>query len=459
MAVLALLMAGTSWAVASWVSVWLVPPYLILMALLLFPTAGRPQGDPGEADEEASNPLRPARSGEDLDDPDSPSDASASAGSAEDGSEQGTASGPTKARRGKARAKKARPIPEPMEATWVQVAPGKFVRVEASEGSSPAGPHSPVGVPVGPSTTPQPQESDGAGPLERPEGRRSDEAPQGAEADPRPEACLEGPDLAGGPIEDAGPAFDPVERPEGDPIGGVESGSSPALGGDETAGSPGIVEGTSAADGNTPQAGESFEEPEAAGPDVVLGAVDDRAGLEPEGGGWEVEDEPSSSTEDLEPTEWPTLADVPPEDADEWGATLEGTDPTETPVDETDLDDAGPFEDVEPHDPGASRDADPFETGALPEPSRGSPRWPWRLAPRAGTRVGPPPRAFDRQAPPRRPVRSHESSRRPPDPRRLTRRGFGRSRQITRTFPPRSPPGGRAGRGRPFSSQNQKSWI
>ena len=91
MAVLALLMAGTSWAVASWVSAWLVPPYLILMAVLLFPSAGRPEGDPGEAESEKSNSLRPAHSGEDLDDPDVPSGGSASAEPSEDGSEQGTA--------------------------------------------------------------------------------------------------------------------------------------------------------------------------------------------------------------------------------------------------------------------------------------------------------------------------------------------------------------------------------
>ena len=48
MAMLALLMAGTSWAVASWVSTWLVLPYLILMALLLSPSTstGSRQGDP-----------------------------------------------------------------------------------------------------------------------------------------------------------------------------------------------------------------------------------------------------------------------------------------------------------------------------------------------------------------------------------------------------------------------------
>jgi hypothetical protein len=434
--VLALLMAGTCWAVASWVSAWLVPPYLILMALLLFPSTGRPQGVPGEADRDASDPLRPAQPGEGLDDPDSPPDASAP----EDGSEQATSSSPVKGRRGKGRAKKARPVPGPTEATWVQVAPGKFVRVEAPQGQAEAGPHELVGVPVEVAATPQMPENDEGNALEEAEGRGPDEAPPGAELTPLSEASREEPDHLEETAEDAEPASEFVGGPEGEPIGGVESESSTAFEGDERAGSPGFNGGPSTADGNAPEAEGPYEDLEARWPAARLEAVDEWAEAGPVGEMSGVGGERSPSTEDLEPTGPPSLADVPPEEVDEWGETFHGPDPTETPVDETDLDDAGPFEDDPHHLDAPPTDADSPGTavppGTLPVPSW----WPWRFVPRAGTRVGHPPREIDREATPRRPVRSTGSSRRPHDPRRLTRRGAGRPRQITRTFPPRSPP-------------------
>jgi hypothetical protein len=403
---LALLLAGTSWAVASWVSPWLVLPYLILMALLLFPSTGRHQGAPGSegSGSEALDNSRPARRLEGSDDPDFPSETSDSSGPPEDGSEseQAASSKPLKARRGKGRVKKAKLQPDLItEATWVQVAPGKFVRVEAADDSTgQAGPHSRVGTPVEPPATPQRLEFEG------------DEAP------PEEPSPLEG------PIEDAGPAFDPVEGPEGDPTGDVKSGSSTDLFEEsETAGSPGIIEETSATDGNAPQAEGSLEGLEARSPDVRFEAVED-------------------------------LTDVRLEDADERGATLEGTDPTETPVDETDLDDAGPVE-VALRELEFSRDADLSATETLPEPSIGPSCWPWRLASVAQTRVGHhPPRSIARKSPPGRPLRSRQGARRPPDPRRLERQGLGRPRQIHRTLPPRSPPAGRALRGRTLASRN-----
>ncbi len=167
-AVLALLIAGTSWAVASWVSAWLVLPYLILMALILSPSAARPQGEP---DEEASDdPTRQSAQPIDgSDDPEPASDTPASAEGSEAGSEQGTSATPTKGRRGKGRARKAKPLPEvPTEATWVQVAPGKFVRVEGPDNPAEAGPHEPVGVPVEVPVTPQASEVErGANPRRR----------------------------------------------------------------------------------------------------------------------------------------------------------------------------------------------------------------------------------------------------------------------------------------------------
>jgi hypothetical protein len=444
-------MAGTSWAVASWVSPWLVLPYLILMALLLFPSTGRPPGEPASGGSDASDPLRSARPAEGLDDPDTLSDGPDSSGLPEEGSEQAASSKPARARRGKGRVKKARPAPEPAEATWVQVAPGKFVRVEAAdESKGQAGPHSRVGDPVEVPTTPQRlEEFEEGDPSDRAEGQAEDEAPQGDESDARSEFPTGESSPFEGPIEDAGAAFEPIEGPEGDLTEDVESAASTAFVEEgETAGSSGTFEGTSAADGNAPRAEGSFESPEARTPDIPFEeAVEDRPRVETVEG-YPVEDDLSSPLEDPEPDSPGAFADVPPEETDERGATLEGTDPTETPVDETDLDDAGPNE-VDPLELESSRDADLSATGPLPRPSSGPSCWPWRLSPGPRTRVGhAPPRSIVRTPPPGRPVRSRRGARRPRDPRRLGRRGLARPRQVDRTFPPRSPPAGRAGRRR-----------
>ena len=400
MAVLALLMAGTSWAVASWVSAWLVPPYLILMALILSPSSARPQGESAEGGSDPST-LRPASPGEGSDGPEPLADDPASAGSPEAGSEQGTSTTPTRGRRGKGRARKAKPLPEPTEATWVQVAPGKFVRVEGAESPAEAGPHEPAGVPVEVPVTPQASEFD------------------------------EGNALVEEPAEDAELAIDPVDGPEGDPDGGVESESPTALKVDETGGSSGVFEGLTA-----------IERPDTDRLDVALEAFDDRGWAEPEGEGLEDSDDSSTEPEEPDPTEGLVLADVPPEEVDEEGATVEEADPTEITVDETAFDDAGPIAEV-PSDLESPpvEDADSPETETFRGASLGSTWCLRRLAPRAGTRVGHAPRrAFGHESPPRRPVRSPGSARRLLDPRRPSRRGSGRPRQITRTFPPRSPP-------------------
>ena len=409
-AVLALLMAGTSWAVASWVSPWLVPPYLILMALLLSPGSARPPGDRARTGSDSSGRDRPARPGDladdDIDDDDddgneTSSDGPASAGPSEDGSEpeSGSGGGPAskspKARRGKARVKKARAIPEPTEATWLQVAPGKFVRVEASEGSSgPAGPHTSLGVPAEVPATPQPSESDDPAPSEAPEGLDPIEEPPGDSAEPGPEARPgEGPGIVGGPVE---------EPREADPTGEVESEPPGDRAGDETAGPSRTFEAAEAVDGITPQAEAPFEGPETTG--LALSEPPEASGGR------------ERVVEDWTPS---PLADVPPEPADDRGAPLEGIDPTETAVDETVLDDADPCEGAAPPPLDSSRDADPSETEPLTSAPPGTPppRWPWRLAPRARTRVGHPPlRSIGRESPPRRPLRSSGAARRPPDP-------------------------------------------
>ena len=232
---LALLIAGTSWAVASWVSAWLVPPYLILMALILSPSTpnstGRHQREPASEGLESSDNLRPASTGRE-----------ASTTPILDGwpglvrelrkttgRSRAPRRSPPRARRGKARAKKAKPLPELAEATWVQVAPGKFVRVEAADGSTgQAGPHSPVGVPVprSPTTTTSGIRGKARTLRSGPKARPEDEATPAPESEARPEVPIEGLDPLEGPIEDAGPAFDPVEGPEGDPTGAFESGPS-----------------------------------------------------------------------------------------------------------------------------------------------------------------------------------------------------------------------------------------
>lgn len=120
-AVLAVLIALTSLAVGATTSPWLVPPYLAAMAWLLLTPGSQtpavapssPAGRAGEADDEPTTESEPVAVPE---------------------AEPTTAEAPAKPKK-KARSKakpKAPPVPEapPMMATWVQVAPGKFVRVE-----------------------------------------------------------------------------------------------------------------------------------------------------------------------------------------------------------------------------------------------------------------------------------------------------------------------------------------
>ena len=368
-AVLSLLMAATSWAVWSWVSPWLVLPYLILMALLLSPSpAGRPQGDRVEDGADASTgPATPSEPSASADGPSDNPDPSAAATVA-----------PTRGKRGKGRSKKAKaPGEPPAEATWLQVAPGKFIRVEAPSPSAEAGPHEPfAGIPTEAEATPdpssEPDQAEAAGTTEGPDS----------------------PDLAPDPES-------PVNRAEED---------------------------------STPLEGVGSDREERTS----------------------VED--STSSTDLPDPADPTnsaLAVVLTEEADEeeWEESRAGADPTETTVDETDFDDAGPSLDPFPStlDAQSDLDLDPDAEdpepaplpGALPGPSR----WPHQMAPRPWTRVGQPPRSVDRDSPPRRIARSTGAPRRSPRPRHLARLGLGRPRQITRSFPPRSPPGRRDGRG------------
>ncbi|WP_435011335.1 hypothetical protein P12x_002642 [Tundrisphaera lichenicola] len=513
--VLALLMAGTSWVVASWVSAWLVPPYLILMALILLPSSGRPRGGPAEVGPDSADTLGPGLPVEDSAGRATPETSPASA-EASVGTDRAADSPPTRGRRGKGRARKAKQAVEPIEATWIEVAPGKFVRSEGPRSSAEAGPHDPMGVPVEAPSTPQPPQADEANPLDRAEAPGSDEASPDVESARPAEALAEEPSFVGAePAEDALPDSDPVGNPEGNPAGEVlASGSTATSEFAEGSESSGIEGCPSAADGIAPQVeGASFET-EAAHPEADFEAEVDRNWSESEVEGSEPGDAPafedlapsppiesidlaaeavdpsesapsessgfeegpmvrarlpepevpieaidptgsdegeaaevpeaieSSELPDPEPTDWTSLADVATEIVDESMESFEGEDPTEIAVDETVLDDAGTFD-----GPGDEPDETPAEAlldpEALPGVPGGSAWWPRRIAPRARTRDGHDRRATSNLPPHRRLVRSRGPAHRPPDPRRITRRGAGRPRQITRTFPPRSPPGTR----------------
>ena len=157
---LLVLVAGTCWAVAALVSVWLVPPYLVALGWILFPTAGstlrprrvgRDQAVPTNSP--VPDPARDQPDGAGGDDPTSRTAASpaleADAGGpglAPDSSGATTAT-TAKPKRARSRARKAKPTIEAVEvapATWIEVGPGKFVRVETPPESviaSANGPH------------------------------------------------------------------------------------------------------------------------------------------------------------------------------------------------------------------------------------------------------------------------------------------------------------------------------
>jgi hypothetical protein len=394
---LALLMAGTSWAIAECASIWLVPPYLLLMAWLLFPSTSRASGSADQLEQGTSDSPQPSQAVEASDRSEALRDDPASAGSVVDGLEPAGTSSPTKPRRGKGRSKKAKPpVVELPEATWIQVAPGKFVRVEVSEASNPAGPH---GSPSGP------VESDAPPPLSDRE-----------ESD---------------------------ERQNDEPTRLVESGSSPLAEESVEAGSAGSFEGPSAVDGNAPQAEGSIEATDSGWLEPSTAASDDQAEAEPSALLAEDADEPSTMSEAFEPAGSPPLTDVRIEEPNEWGEPLAEADPTETPVDEADFDDAGPSSEDLTHELNASTvDTDESETEPTTGSSTGSHRWPERLARRVMNRGGHPSRTLGRTPTSRRPVRSSGPTRRPTSSRRQGRREPGRPRRITRAFPPRSPPFG-----------------
>jgi hypothetical protein len=170
------LVAATSLTVAVFASEWLVPPYLVLMGLIL----GVPKGlrlptslskglrarlttrkgrwadstdlaNPSSKDGLASGFERSQTlDDEHGSDPEALAHAAEAAGDAFEGEPNGSSgSSPTepgselsavKSRRGKGRGRKGKAVPqsESAGATWVRVGPGKFVRIDASSAAPPA---------------------------------------------------------------------------------------------------------------------------------------------------------------------------------------------------------------------------------------------------------------------------------------------------------------------------------
>lgn len=145
-AALGALVLATSLAVASYASPWLVPPYLALMAWLLWPSFDRracaadaagpealePLGDVGPAEGCAESPTP---SWDDAT-PSEPAEDPAAAASAD----SATATTALKTKRGRSRGRKARPataVEPATHVTWIRVGPGKFVRVEGADATVP----------------------------------------------------------------------------------------------------------------------------------------------------------------------------------------------------------------------------------------------------------------------------------------------------------------------------------
>lgn len=136
--VLGVLTAITSLAVASYASVWLVPPYLVVIALIVGPpTSRRPAGfrhgsieagEPGSTTE-ATNTTSAHAEAEDA------------SSEAESDQERSFDTSLLEAKRARSRRRKAKPgsEAEPTSAMWVRVGPGKFVRADSASSLATSG--------------------------------------------------------------------------------------------------------------------------------------------------------------------------------------------------------------------------------------------------------------------------------------------------------------------------------
>ena len=508
-AVLVLLVAATSWVVAWSVTPWLVPPYLLLMIMLLSPSAGSRKGTPstpksgpsdandrpvvGDGGLEARPPsdLDPGSGGTSA----TGSDPASGGATGEDPRGASPATGTAtavKGRRGKGRARKPKAAVEPLEATWMEVAPGKFVRVEAADADGGlVGPHALVRGPAGLEEAEAEEVEDGDAPADL------DLPVEAPGSDPAVESVFEsrGATPPHGPPD---PEWSVVLDERAHAIDGDTPQADGNLEGSE------LEERAHAIDGDTPQAdgklGESDrlepeEQPE--GVDQEPGPLEESLTIEAaEGEGealvadptpesFEMAEEPptigeaegegpalvaEAPPETLEVAEGPSslppevakeLIEGPSEPEADRAATPEATVPATAaemvaaesapePGEALEVDSIVDVPPPDDEDASTARQGSRDSQGA--RGSQGIPRlpalWPRGLKPGHIPRVATAARSSRNEVPPGRPIRSHGSSRRPPDPRRLSRRGGGRPRQITRTLPPRSPPseGWRSGR-------------
>ncbi len=372
------LVLGTSAAVAA-VAWWLVPPYLALMALLLLEPAGRRVS--------ATNPAGPRSASSGASALGGATDPAESAGSGDPSASTGDAPAHKAKRAGKGRgSRKAKAVIEPVPAAWLQVAPGKFVRVEPGSPTGESGPHSTL-PPGTPPTPPSPAEAEAVPELDAPDRPTADLGPHDAPT----EAALEYPHLETTPAEGLAPEGprDPEPAVVGWPLADDARAESSAFDRDVT-----LDPGTRPVPG-APSVGEAAADPIR---DPEASATDDpdhAAGTQPEAA---VDGPVVALAEEV-------AADVDPQAADE--SPVESIDVTDECLDE-------------PGDPSRGHLTDAIGASypggaAAPWSGRGvSPLW--------------------------RYVRSTRVPHCPNGLRLRSKRGDGRPHQFVRTFPPRSPP-------------------
>ena len=463
---LLILVGATCWVVADLASVWLVPPYLGAVALILWPSprairrrGGAPWSDaaavaharstdPDRAfeDDLAAGGLADGANSAAL--PGATGSAAGGATASDSDGDAGPATATAKAKRGRGRPRKAtRPSAEPIEvveATWVEVGPGKFVRAEGpSVGGLVAGLHLAVEPATVAPTEPDPSAAEGA-------------TPAAAEAEPTGSAPAVDPEaLPGlGFIFRYHPAASPPPSVTADPPVEVAPSSreSPAPSADAPAS---LAAESWTRPAAVPLAAEFVPEP------APAAATAD--GIAPQVAGsdeWVADDEPTD--EDAAPAPdldlagdagWPATEPVeqpcPPE-FDPWDAADE---PAADFLEPTDAFDPGlsarwaAADAAEPVmiDEAPSRDLTPDDEVEDQEEVDGIPPVPTASRSSRRTQAFRPRRAgLSRGSRPSVPLgrsgRPDRSARRPTDPRRPPGRRAGRPRQITRTSPPRSPP-------------------
>ncbi len=468
---LAALVAGTSWVVADLASAWLVPPYLVVMALILLPSndatrrrneASRVNRPPRGVDLPSNSRVRSA--GDGLADPldssepsSTPNDGTTDGGATaskveqEGGSASATAS---KSKRGRSRPRKPSKPADPAElapANWVEVGPGKFVRVEAATTPEPvAGPHLPVGsAPVLPLFDDDSMASE-PGALETPEEPTGSwvgfEPGSSPAIDVNVSLRFESRTLTSVPvanpvdgiIEDTG-AAEPIEA--NGPVA-LESPVLSDFAAPEAGFAPSLDFNAPTIDGNTLQVEradllvlESDLDSGATEPEMEPGSHEGRFGPAPVAladaaeSPRHLDDEVEvgtdlGATDDLEPMfdrRKQGFPKVDPEGLDQ-GEVLSRFEEASR----SDLDANSPILEVS---------SDEYSFFRSVPPSQAVCRGRVGLGRRSGRKV--PPGHFGR---------TPRSTRRPVDPRRPSGRKVGRPRQIIRASPPRSPPSSRSGR-------------